>query len=63
MSGGAMAGAGGIGAVIVGVLIALLTGGDPSEALQQMGGLGAGSGTQVEGQYEGTPEEEAQVQF
>ena len=62
MSGGAMAGMG-IGGIILIGLITLLMGGNPLDVIQQTGGLGGMSGGEeevAEGQTF-SPEEEAQV--
>ena len=64
MSGGAMAGMG-IGGIILIGLITLLMGGNPLDVIQQTGGLGGMSGGEeevAEGQTF-SPEEEAQVKF
>ena len=64
MSGGAVAGMG-IGTIILVALFTLLTGGDLGDVLQNAGSMTTTSEetTTPNGEYQGTPEEEAQVKF
>ncbi len=61
-SGGLLAG-GGIGAIIIGVLFALLSGGDPTSALQQIDLSQLGSPTQEVNAQEFTEEEQELAKF
>ncbi len=67
MGGAKIAGFGGIGAVIVAVVLAFLTGKDPGQAFQQAGGLEAifnnANVTQKDGQRDFTPEEQELAVF
>ena len=61
MSGGQKVAGMGIGGLIIAGIISLLMGGNPLDLLQQMGGLNVGETTEVQGEYQSTPEEEEQV--
>ena len=63
MSGGQKVAGMGIGGLIIAGIISLLMGGNPLDLLQQMGGLNVGETTEVQGEYQSTPEEEEQVKF
>ena len=63
MSGGQKVAGMGIGVLIIAGIISLLMGGNPLDLLQQMGGLNVGETTEVQGEYQSTPEEEEQVKF
>ena len=64
MSGGAKAGIGGIGAIIIALIISFLGGGDLSSVLQNVGEMGgAMGGGQVTEQREFTPEEQELAAF
>ena len=58
MSGGQKVAGMGIGGLIIAGIISLLMGGNPLDLLQQMGGLNVGETTEVQGEYQSTPEEE-----
>jgi len=62
MSGGAIAGMGIGGMIIIG-LITLLMGGNPLDIIQQTGGLGSMTGQEEGTEQTFSPEEEAQVKF
>ncbi|MBR1803502.1 MAG: zinc metallopeptidase [Muribaculaceae bacterium] len=62
MSGGAKAGIGGIGAIIIALILSFLGGGDLSSVLQNVGEMGAAGGEVTE-QREFTPEEQELAAF
>ena len=63
MSGGAKAGIGGIGAIIIALIISFLGGGDLSSVLQNVGEMGGAMGGEATEQREFTPEEQELAAF